>query len=588
MRLIVRLFAVIGLLTVLFVVGIGVLVWRLAVAAAPGLSETIVLRADLGRGLTDGASQDALSSALFGSKPTLRDFLDALDRAGDDGRVKGIYIELGGDSLALATCQEVRDAIQAFRAKGKFAIAFSTSFGEFGPGTRPYYVATAFDQIWLQPLGSVGLIGLHAEVPFVRGTLDKLGIAPSFAQREEYKTAMNFLTDKAMTPPQRKQTEDLLDSSSKQIVNGIAAARKLSAQQVRALIDHGPFVAEEAKAAGLIDHIGYTDEVAAQARQQAGSGAEFVALKRYLDTAGRPHRSGPKIALIYGTGIITETSSSAEALLGETELSARKLARAFRQAAADKDVRAILFRIDSPGGSAVASETIWREVARARERKPVIVSMGNVAGSGGYYIAAPANKIVAEPATITGSIGVLAGKLVIAGLLQKLGVTSEGVQRGANAAMFSEFDDFSQPARERLDAFLDATYAGFKQRVATGRQMSQEQVEAVAKGRVWTGAEAKENGLVDELGGYEVALRLAREAGNIGADQPFAVTLYPRQKSTIERLYERLRNPDADAEDLPSTATQRALSGLLRMASSIEALIGETGILRMPQVGEIR
>ena len=250
-------------------------------------------------------------------------------------------------------------------------------------------------------------------------------------------------------------------------------------------------------------------------------------------------------------------------------------------------MRAILFRIDSPGGSAVASETIWREVARARERgKPVIVSMGDVAGSGGYYIAAPANKIVAQPATLTGSIGVLAGKLVVAGLLDKLGVTSGSVQRGANAAMFSPYEDFSPTARARLEAFLDATYRGFKERVAAGRRISAEQVEEVAKGRVWSGEEARERGLVDALGGYDVALRLAKEEAAIPADAAFELAVFPRPKSTIERIVNRIAGDDGEP-DAPSSV-QIVAARLAALSTALDAALGGTGVLRMPEVGDIR
>jgi protease-4 len=530
-----------------------------------------------------------LSELVFGRKQTLRGFLDALDRAGGDPRVKGIYARFGGDTIGIAKGQEVRDAIRAFRAKGKFAIAFGDSFGEFGGGTRPYYIATAFDEIWLQPMGSVGLIGLRSETPFFRGTLDKLGIVPQFEHREEYKTAANSLTETGMTAPQREEVESLLGSVSEQVVRGIAEARGLKEDEVRSLIDRGPFFADDAKAAKLVDRIGYRDEAVARARERAGSGAELVSAARYLDGAGKPHDSGPKIALIYGTGLITAGEGDSASLLGGSEMSARELGRAFRQAAADKDVRAILFRIDSPGGSAVASETIWREVARARERgKPVIVSMGEVAGSGGYYVAAPADKIVAEPATLTGSIGVLAGKVVIAGLMQKLGITADTVERGANAGMFSALQEFSPRARQRLDAFLDLTYRGFKERVAQGRHLSADAVEAVAKGRVWSGEEAKTKGLVDELGGYDVALRLAKAAAGIAADKPFRLAVFPRQKATIERIYDRLTGAEPDRDAGQTGALSRVLTTLDALTARIGALSGEAALLRMPDIGELR
>ena len=585
-RFVLGLFAAIGILTVLAVIGFGIAVWRLA-ASRPSLPGAIVLRLDLNRGLAAGHGEDRLSRLVFGGKESLRDVLDALDRAAQDSRVKGVYARVGADNLGLATCQELRDAIREFRAKGKFAIAFADSFGEFGPGTRPYYLATAFDEIWLQPLGTLGLIGLRSESLFVRGLLDKLGIAPSFSRREEYKTATNLFTEHAMPAPQREEVEDLLDSAARQVVAGIAAGRKLPESQVAALIDRGPFLAEDAKQAGLIDKIGYRDEAVAQVRERAGKDAELVSAARYLRGAGHRHDAGAKIALIDATGLITAGDGDAGLLLGATEIHADRLVRAFGQAARDHDVRAIVFRIDSPGGSAVASETIWRAVARARLRgKPVIVSMGNLVGSGGYYIAAPADKIVAEPATLTGSIGVLAGKFVVADLLKKLGIAEDAATRGANAAMFSASEDFSPAARARLEAVLDATYQGFKERVGAGRHMSPDQVEAVAKGRVWSGEEAKNKGLVDALGGYETAFRLAKEAAKIAADQKFKLVVFPRERGLLERLYARLEQRDGDDDAVP------ARTGLAERAatlfSDIAALAREPGVLQMPPIGEIR
>jgi len=587
-RFLVGLLAAIGLVTVVAFIGGGVAVWRIA-ASQPTLPGTIVLSADLSGSLAAGASPDALSELVFGSKQTLRGFLDALERAGGDARVKGLYAHLGGDKLGLATVQEVRDAIRDFRAKGKFAIAFADSFGEFGPGTRPYYLATAFDEIWLQPLGSLGLIGLRSEMSFYRGTLDRLGIVPRFAHREEYKTAMNSLTEIAMTPPQREQVEALLNATSGQIIRGIGDARKLSQAQVAGLIDRGPLFADEALAARLVDRLGYRDQAIARAHERAGAASEFVGLSRYLDGAGRPHDSGPKIALIYGTGLITAGSGAATPLFGNAELGAPTVARAFRQAFGDAEVRAILFRIDSPGGSAVASETIWREVVRAREHgKPVVVSMGDVAGSGGYYIAAPADKIVAEPATLTGSIGILAGKAVVTELLHKLGITSDSAQRGANAAMFSAFEDFSPIGRERLTIFLDRIYRGFKDHVAAGRHLSADQVEAAAKGRVWSGEEAKEKGLVDELGGYDVALRLAKEAAKIPPDKPFKLVVFPREKSSFELIYDRLVDADRDGDDASPAALQHVASRVATFFAGVEARFGDPGALHVPPLGEIR
>ena len=394
-RLLVGFFAVIGFFTVLLLAGGLLAVSGLRSSVTP-LPANIILTADLTREFPEGATEDPLRRLVFGARPTLRDALDAVEAAGDDARVKVLLARVGEDGLGLANVQEIRDAVANFRAKGKLALAFADSFGEFGPGTRPYYLASAFDEIWLQPLGNVGLTGLYTDTPFLKGTFDILGIVPEFDQREEYKTAMNILTESKMTAAHREEVEGLLGSIAGQIVRGIARDRKLPEDDVRAAIDRGPLLGEEAVQAKLVDRLGYRDEAIAHARARAGSGAEMVSLASYLERARRPHREGATIALIYGSGLIVRNGAGASPLSGSHLMAAAELTRAFRSAVRDASVRAILFRIDSPGGSAVASETIWREVAFARERgKPVIVSMGNVAGSGGYYVAAPADKIVA-------------------------------------------------------------------------------------------------------------------------------------------------------------------------------------------------
>ena len=585
-RLLVGFFAVIGFLTVLLVGAAALLIGGLKPTVTP-LATNIILSADLTQELAEGPGENRWLQFLVGAKPTLRDILDAIEVAANDPRVKVLFARVGEDGLGLADIQELRDAVGAFRAKGKFALAFADSLGEFGPGTRPFYLATAFDEIWLQPMGDVGLTGLYAESPFFRGTLDLVGITPQFARREEYKTATNILTDTGMPPPQREETEALLASLAGQINRGISEGRKLSEAEVREAIDRGPFLAEEALQAKLVDRLGYRDEALAHARARAGSGAELTGLATYLDRAGRPYRVGATIALIYGSGVIVRSGGSDNPLTESNVMSAAGITRAFRAAVRDPAVRAILFRIDSRGGSAVASESIWREVVFARERgKPVIVSMGDVAGSGGYYVAAGADKIVAEPATLTGSIGVLAGKLVVADLLRKIGVSTDSAQIGANAAMFSSTSDFSARAHSRLEAFLDETYKGFKDHVATGRQMTQEEVEAVAKGRVWTGEDAKARGLVDELGGYAVALRLAKQAAKLAPDAPVKITVFPREKEPFELIYDRLFGKDREREEdgASSGSVERPLKAVQPVLQRLEMILDNPGVLTMPPI----
>ena len=583
-RFIVGFFAAIGFLTVLVAAAAILLVGGLKPRVTP-LPSNIVLTVDLTRDLPEGAGEEPLLRLVAGSKPTLRDFLDAVEAAGNDPRVKVLLARVGDDEMGLARVQEIRDAIAAFHSKGKLALAFADSFGEFGPGTRPYYLATAFDEIWLQPLGNVGLTGFYADTPFLKGTLDLLGVVPQFDHREEYKTAMNLLTETKMTSAHREEIDALLTSVAGQVVRGISQTRKLAEPEVRNLIDRGPLLADEAVQAKLVDRLGYRDEVMGHARVRAGSGAEVIGIADYLDRAGRPHRQGPTIALIYGTGLVVRGGEAGNPLTGSNAMAATELTRAFRAAVRDPAVRAILFRIDSPGGSAVASESIWREVVFARERgKPVIVSMGDVAGSGGYYVAAAADKIVAEPATLTGSIGVLAGKLVVSDLLKKIGVATDSAQVGANAAMYSVTSDFSGYAHSRLEAFLDETYKGFKDHVATGRHMSQDEVEAVAKGRIWSGEDAKTRGLVDGLGGYAVALRLAKEAANLPPEGPFTLTVFPREETLPELIYNRLSGKDREREDgtVSSGSLERSLRAVQPLLQRLEAILDTPGVLTMP------
>ena len=544
-RFIVGLLAVIGAVTLLSVLaGVGLAVWSRV--SGPGVPTAALLTLDVNGNLPDAPQNSGLLGLLSPPQASLRDVVDALDKAGRDPRVKGLLLRIGGGNLGLAQAEELRSAILRFRSRGKLAFAYSDSFGEFASGTRAYYLASACDQIWLQPLGMVGLVGLRAEEPFFRGTLDKLGLVARFDQREQYKTAMDFLTKTKMTDPEREQLQSLLGSMLDQIVAGIADGRKLAPDRVRDLIANGPYLAQDALNDHLIDHVGHVD-AALTALQSDVGGATTMRLASYLDAVGRPHQSGPLVALIYGDGLMVRGKSDNGSPFSGDLMGSDSILHAFRLAEHDKAVRAIIFRIDSPGGSAVAAESIWNAVKEARQMgKPVVVSMGGVAGSGGYYIAADASKIVAEPATLTGSIGVLAGKILIGGLLDKIDAHADAVQTSDNAALYSSLDDFTPQGYKDFEAALDATYAGFKARVAEGRHMTPAQVESLAKGREWTGAQAKDNGLVDALGGYDTAIALAKAEIGVPASGDVTLRTYPRPRSGAEILFDRLTGKASD------------------------------------------
>jgi protease-4 len=506
-----------------------------------------VLEIDLEKPLEESTSDDPFAQLLGRKGASLRDVVEALEKARTDDRVVGLVAWVGEVDHGMARTQEIRDAITRFRESGKFAIAYAETFGELGPGNQGYYLATAFDEVWLQPTGGVGLTGIASSSPFVKGTLDMLEIQPRGDHRREYKNAFNMFTERAFTAAHREASQAIVDDMFGQLVTGIAERRGLGEDEVRALVDRGPFLAPEALEAKLVDGLAYRDEVVAKVKQRAGETAELLYLAKYRERAGSPHDGDKSIALVYGVGGVTRGDSSVDPLLGGQTMGSATVAGALRAAIEDEDVVAIVFRVDSPGGSAVASDTIWREVVRAKAAgKPVIVSMGNVAGSGGYYVACGANKIVAQPATITGSIGVLGGKPVVRGAWAKIGVTFDGVQSSKNATMFSDLHDYDAAEWARLQAWLDWVYADFKRKVAEGRGLTEEQVETVAKGRIWSGERAKSLGLVDELGGLSKALELARTEAGLGAEEEIALEVFPQPKEWWRQYVEE--GPDSSED----------------------------------------
>ncbi len=538
-KLFVVMLVFIGLLTILGVaVGLGVgFVQRMVKGSVP---ERTILQANFERPLIEYIPDDPVGALVKQESPTVLGVVETLDKAAADDRVMALVARVGASSLGLAQIQEIRDAVLRFRQSGKPAIAYAETFGEFRPGNGVYYLATAFDEIYMQPSGDLGLTGLMAESPFLRGLLDKLGLVPRGDHRYEYKNALNVFTERAYTDPHREATQALLDSMFEQIVNGIAEARSLSQDQVRAIVDRGPLFGQETVDAKLVDGLAYRDEVRERVKESAGEDAEFLDLSKYLDLAGRLYGDGESIALIYGVGSATRGKSKYDPFSESVNMGSETVARAIRDAIDDDDVKAILFRVDSPGGSYVASDTIWRETIRAREAgKPVIVSMGELAASGGYFVSMAADKIVAQPGTITGSIGVLAVKLLTPGFWEKTGISWDEVHTSENASYWSSLQDYTPEEWSRFQAWLDRIYEDFTAKVADGRNIPKERVLEIAKGRVWSGEDAKGLGLVDELGGFSEAIALAREAAGIDADAAIHLKRFPPRKSPWELFLEQ-------------------------------------------------
>ena len=577
-KFILRALAVIGALVIVYAI---VLVALLA-ARKPHVPGKTILEVNLERPMLEYVPNDAFVQFTMKDRLVLRDVVDALDRAANDSRVAGLVVRVGSEQMGMAEVQEVREAVLRFRAKKKFAVAFAETFGEFGPGNKSYYLATAFDQIYLQPSGDIGLTGLMLESPFLSGTLQKLGMPFHGDHRYEYKSALNTFTEKKYTPAEREENTAILNSWFSQMRDGICDARHLSRDQWQALVDHGPYLGKEALDAKLVDGLAYRDEVYEQLKKKAGEGAEFLYLTRYLEGAGRPHQSGKTVALIYGVGSVQRGKSGFDGLTGGGSMGSDTVTAAFRAAVKDKDVKAILFRVDSPGGSYVASDAIWREVLLARKAgKPVIVSMGDLAGSGGYFVAMDADKIVAQPGTITASIGVLGGKFLTSAFWKKIGLSWDQVHEGANATMWTSTMDYSPQEWARFQAWLDRVYADFTSKAADGRHLPKDKVLQIAKGRIWSGADAKNLGLVDELGGFDEALALVKKAIGVSPQQDVKLEVFPHKRSLLETLM--ASTPDNSEQEGAATETRIGIVQAVQpFLKQLQALgVGENGVLRM-------
>ncbi len=518
----------------------------------------LILELDLTDGLLEVRPPEPVAAIMSRHQPTLTEIISGLRQAREDARVRALVVKVGGRPIGLGMVQELRGAIRRFGAAGKPTIAWADSFGEFSAGNVPYYLATAFDAIYLQPSGDLGLTGLAVERTFLRGTLDLLGVQMQIGARHEYKSAPEQLTERGFSGPAREATERISASVTEQLAAAIAERRGVSAERAAELINGGPYLAEQALSAGLVDALGYRDEVYTAVRKRVGPDAALLYLGRYQRSRELSRRArtmaAPRqdaVALIYATGSIRRGRSGRSPVSGPA-MGSDSVTAALRAAAADARIRAVVLRVNSPGGSYVASDSIWREVVRTRVGgKPVVVSMGDVAASGGYFISMAADVIFAQPGTVTGSIGVFSGKPVVAQMLGKAGVTTDAVVTGRHANMFSTRHPFSDEEWAIVDAWLDQIYADFTGKVAAGRRLSAERVHELARGRVWTGADARDRDLVDDLGGIEDAAAVARTRAGLPATAP--LVHFPRL-GALERL-----RPASSSEDRRAAA--RAAAG---------------------------
>jgi protease-4 len=516
---------------------------------------------------------------LGGDELTVRQYVELIRKAKTDTRISGILLRPGGLSSPFwAKLQEIRAALEDFKTTGKFVHAWLEYAGD-----REYYLASVADRVFLLPSASLDLTGVATYEIFLRGTFDWIGTYPDFLHVGDYKTAVNTYLEKTYTPAHKEMSESLNRSQYDQLVRAIANARKKPESEVQALIVQGPFQPEDALRLGLIDEVAYEDELDDLVDELRG--ADYVEAEDYAQVswaaAGITQRS--KIAVINASGVITSGLSGFDPVNGAV-VGADSLVEYIRDARADRTIRAIVLRVDSPGGSSTASDVIWRELSISRENdRPVIVSMSDLAASGGYYIALGGDAIVAQPGTLTGSIGVYTGKFVTTGSLDKLGANIEATSHGKHAEMYSADRRFTPEERKKVQESMQLVYDQFIERTAAARHMPPEKVDEVAQGRVWTGEQAKQLGLVDEIGGLYKAIDLAKQRARIAADEEVQLVVYPPRRSFYEVLAEEIQSPMGR---LRSAHAGDALLQLLgpRERKALAAVLAASRLFRTGQV----
>ena len=530
-----------ALVIVLVIVAVVIFI---VIASQPArVASNSVLVLDVSGEINEQRAMDIFSALGGEFIPVQHDFVDALDTAKSDPHIDALVVKIGPLATGWGKLEEIRSHILSFRTSGKPSICY---LGGDGIGNPEYYVASACDKIWLVPTAPVWIHGMMAEALFLRGTLDKLKIYPDYYHIAEYKTASNQLTEKKFTPAHREEVDSLLHGIYNQYLDDVSKARSMDRAAFEKLVEQGPLSADDALNGKLVDRLAYWDQVQDFVREKTKDWNP-VKLGRYRGQI--KNDGGTKIAVVHATGLIV-SGQSGNAPGGGFIMGSDSVAADLRKAREDSSIKAIVLRVDSGGGSAVASEVIRREVVLAKGVKPVVVSMSDVAASGGYWIAMSANKIVADPNTITASIGVLGGKLNISGLYSMLGLSTDSVATSENASIFSAQQNFTPAQQKLIQKSLLDVYTNFTKGVAEGRHMTVEAVDKIGKGRVWTGAQGKELGLVDELGDLDRAVEVAKQLAGVPAERRVRIVRFPEEKTFLQMWLERQKEDSAQLSSI--------------------------------------
>lgn len=523
-----------------------------------------VLELDLREARLDSPSG---SPFAFTQPLSVVDIVQTLEHAETDPAVRGLFIRANEFGLAPGMAEEIRNAITDFRAAGKFVVTHAQGFE--GTSVTGYFAVSGSDDLWLQDTATFTPAGLATEVLFLAGMFEQFDAEPQFEQFFEFKNAANVYTETGFTDAHREAALSYMNSIFDTAIAGISSDRNIDADTLRGIFESSPHSAEEAAEAHLVDHLGYVVEAREAALARAGTGSQMLDITAYRGVI-TPAQSGPAIALVEGQGAIVTGQADQSPFGSGDGIGSDAMSEAILAAADDTSVRAILIRVDSPGGSAIASDEVWHAIVRAREAgKPVVISMATYAASGGYYMAAPADYIVAHATTLTGSIGVLGGKVALGGTFALLGLNSESLSVGGEyATAFSGQQAWTETQREAFRSQMADTYADFTERVADGRDLPLERVLEIARGRVWTGAQALDLGLVDEIGGFRDAVDAAKQLAGIAPEQEVRLVRFPRQPTPLEAFSQLF---GMSAETAETAARMNALMDMPEVRALLEA-----------------